>query len=178
MKVTSLGIPDVLLIEPEIFEDERGFFYESFNSDKFKKATFLDVSFLQDNHTKSDFGVLRGLHYQQPPFSQGKLVRVIDGEVLDIAVDVRKESPTFGQHISQILSSENKKQMWIPEGFAHGFLTLSEKSEFLYKVTSYYHPNHERCIIWNDSTLNIDWGSNAQFKISKKDLLGINFLSI
>ncbi len=178
MKVTPLSIPDVLLIEPQVFEDARGFFFESFREDLFRKETSLNVSFVQDNHSKSAKGVLRGLHYQIPPYAQGKLVRVIQGEVFDVAVDMRESSPTFGKYVAQVLSAENKKQMWIPEGFAHGFVTLSEESEFLYKVTSYYSPKHERCIIWNDSTLNIDWGSTTQLKISQKDLAGINFLSI
>jgi dTDP-4-dehydrorhamnose 3,5-epimerase len=138
MKVTSLSIPDVLLIEPCIFEDARGFFFESFREDVFRRETSLNVSFVQDNHSKSSEGVLRGLHYQIPPYAQGKLVRVIQGEVFDVAVDIRKSSPTFGKYVSQILSADNKKQMWIPEGFAHGFLTLSKTSEFLYKTTNFY----------------------------------------
>jgi dTDP-4-dehydrorhamnose 3,5-epimerase len=137
MKVTPLSIPDVLLIEPHVFEDSRGFFFESFREDIFRKKTSLNVSFVQDNHSKSSRGVLRGLHYQLPPYAQGKLVRVIQGEVLDIAVDIRKSSPTCGQHIAEILSSNNKKQLYIPEGFAHGFLTLSKTSEYLYKTTNF-----------------------------------------
>ncbi len=138
MKVTSLSIPDVLLIEPFVFEDSRGFFFESFREDFFRKETSLEVSFVQDNHSKSSQGVLRGLHYQLPPHAQGKLTRVIQGEVLDIAVDIRKSSPTYGQYIAEILSGENKKQLYIPEGFAHGFLTLSDTAEFLYKTTNFY----------------------------------------
>jgi dTDP-4-dehydrorhamnose 3,5-epimerase len=172
MKVTSLNIPDVLLIEPKVFEDERGFFFESFNLNEFKKATGLDINFVQDNHSKSAQGVLRGLHYQLPPYAQGKLVRVIQGEVLDVAVDLRKSSPTFGKYISEILSAKNKKQIWIPEGFAHGFLTLSESAEFLYKVTNYYHPQYERSIIYNDKTLNINWGFDQKLYLSSKDNLG------
>ena len=171
MKITSLKIQDVLLIEPRILEDSRGFFFESFREDIFKKETLLDISFVQDNHTKSYQGVLRGLHYQIPPHAQGKLVRVIQGEILDVVVDLRKPSPTFGQHISEILSSENKKQLYIPEGFAHGFLTLSKTSEVLYKVTNYYHPASERCILWDDTTLNIKWPENMKIELSSKDLL-------
>lgn len=130
-------------------------FFESFNLTKFQEATSLDVIFVQDNHSKSTHGILRGLHYQLPPHAQGKLVRVIQGEVLDVAVDLRRSSPTFGKSIAEILSSENKKQMWIPKGFAHGFLTLSETSEFLYKTTNYYYPQYERCLLWNDNSLNI-----------------------
>lgn len=176
MKVTPLNIPDVLLIEPRVFEDARGFFFESFREDIFKKETSLNVSFVQDNHSKSSQGVLRGLHYQLPPYSQGKLVRVIQGEVLDVAVDIRKSSPTFGRHVAEILSSENKKQIWIPEGFAHGFLTLSATSEFLYKTTNYYHQESERYILWDDKTLNIDWPKNLNVETSSKDLLGRAFL--
>jgi dTDP-4-dehydrorhamnose 3,5-epimerase len=172
MKVIPLNIPDILLIEPKVFEDERGFFFESFNLNNFKKATGLDINFVQDNHSKSTKGILRGLHYQLPPYAQGKLVRVIQGEVLDVAVDLRKSSPTFGKYISEILSAKNKKQIWIPEGFAHGFLTLSESAEFLYKVTNYYHPQYERSIIYNDKTLNINWGFDQKFYLSSKDNLG------
>ena len=175
MKVTPLNIPDVLLIEPRVFEDTRGFFFESFREDVFKKETSLNVSFVQDNHSKSSQGVLRGLHYQMPPHAQGKLVRVIQGEVLDIAVDIRDSSPTCGQYIAEILSSENKKQLYIPEGFAHGFLTLSDTSEFLYKTTDFYHPESERCIVWNDTTLNINWPKGLNIKVSSKDLLGQSF---
>jgi dTDP-4-dehydrorhamnose 3,5-epimerase len=175
MKVTHLNIPDVLLIEPRLFEDARGFFFESFREDVFKKETSLNVSFVQDNHSKSSQGILRGLHYQLPPHAQGKLVRVIQGEVLDVAVDIRKSSPTFGQHVSHILSAENKKQMWIPEGFAHGFLTLSDTAEFLYKVTNFYNPVYERCIVWNDNFLKIDWPSFLKIEVSAKDASGKSF---
>ena len=177
MKVTPLSIPDVLLIESHVFEDARGFFFESFREDTFKKETSLNVSFVQDNHSKSSQGVLRGLHYQIPPHAQGKLVRVIKGEVLDIAVDIRKSSPTCGQYVTEILSSDNKKQLYIPEGFAHGFLTLSETSEFLYKTTDFFHPESERCILWNDDTLNINWSKGLNIKVSPKDLLGKSFKS-
>jgi dTDP-4-dehydrorhamnose 3,5-epimerase len=177
MKVTPLSIHDVLLIEPRVFEDARGFFFESFRVDVFRKETSLNVSFVQDNHSKSSQGVLRGLHYQILPHAQGKLVRVIQGEVLDIAVDLRQSSATFGQYVSEILSSENKKQLFIPEGFAHGFLTLSKTAEVFYKTTDFYHPESERCILWNDATLNIKWPENLKIQLSPKDLLGQSFKS-
>jgi dTDP-4-dehydrorhamnose 3,5-epimerase len=178
MKVTPLSIPDVLLIEPHIFEDSRGFFFESFREDIFKHKTTLDVSFVQDNHSKSSQGVLRGLHYQLPPYAQAKLTRVIQGEVLDIAVDIRESSPTFGKYIAEILSSNNKKQLYIPEGFAHGFLTLSPTSEYFYKTTDFYHSQSERCILWNDATLKIEWPKNIDIHLSSKDLAGGIFTSI
>ena len=176
MKVTPLSIPDVLLIEPRVFEDARGFFFESFRVDLFRKETSLNVSFLQDNHSKSSQGVLRGLHYQLQPHAQSKLVRVTQGEVLDVAVDLRKSSHTFGKYVAEILSSDNKKQLYIPEGFAHGFVTLSKTSEFLYKTTDFYHPESERCIIWNDASLNIDWPQGIKITVSDNDLLGVTFL--
>ena len=176
MKVTPLSIPDVLLIEPKIYEDDRGFFFESFNLNEFKKATSFDATFVQDNHSKSTKGVLRGLHYQLPPHAQCKLVRVIQGEVLDVVIDLRKSSSTFGKHVSHILSAENKKQIWIPEGFAHGFLTLSDTSEFFYKTTNFFNSNSERCIIYNDKTLDINWGGDQPFNLSYKDLSGNFFL--
>lgn len=176
MKVTPLSIPDVLLIEPRVFEDARGFFFESFRVDLFRKETSLNVSFLQDNHSKSSQGVLRGLHYQLSPHAQSKLVRVTQGEVLDVAVDLRKSSHTFGKYVAEILSSDNKKQLYIPEGFAHGFVTLSKTSEFLYKTTDFYHPESERCIIWNDASLNIDWPQGIKITVSDNDLLGVTFL--
>lgn len=175
MKVTPLEISDVLLIEPEVFYDERGFFFESFNQDKFEIATGRRINFVQDNHSKSSKGVLRGLHYQLNPKAQGKLVRVIEGEVFDIAVDIRRSSPTFGKWVGEVLSSDNKKQMWIPEGFAHGFLTLSEFSVFLYKTTEFYCPNHQRCIAWNDKILNIHWPKNLEIKLSLKDMQAKSF---
>jgi len=178
MKVTPLNIPDVLLIEPLVFEDSRGFFFESFREDIFKNETSLNVSFVQDNHSKSSQGVLRGLHYQLPPHAQGKLTRVIQGEVLDIAVDIRESSPTCGQYVAEILSSDNKKQLYIPEGFAHGFLTLSHSSEYLYKTTDFYHPQSERCILWSDVTLNIEWPKDLKIELSSKDHLGQHFKSI
>ena len=177
MKVTPLDIPDVLLIEPKVFEDSRGFFFESFREDVFKNETSLNVSFVQDNHSKSSKGVLRGLHYQLPPHAQGKLVRVIQGEVLDVAVDIRKSSPTFGQYVAAVLSSHNKKQLYIPEGFAHGFLTLSDTSEFLYKTTDFYYPESERCTLWNDATLSIQWPKDLNIQLSPKDLAGNPFNS-
>ena len=175
MKTTPLSIPDVLLIEPHVFEDDRGFFFESFNLKEFRKAASLDVAFVQDNHSKSAKGVLRGLHYQLPPHAQGKLVRVVQGEVLDVVVDLRLSSRTFGKYVTEILSAENKKQIWVPEGFAHGFLTLSETSEFLYKTTDYYYPEFERCIIWSDVTLKINW-PHMDINLSIKDLSGSNFI--
>ena len=168
MKVTDTKIPDVKIIEPTVFEDERGFFFESFNQKKFEEAIGREVSFVQDNHSKSVKGVLRGLHYQVPPHSQGKLVRVVKGEVFDVAVDIRKSSPTFGQWVAEVLSAENKKQLWIPEGFAHGFLTLSETAEFLYQTTDYYFPSFERGIKWDDEFLAINWGTPNPI-ISLKD---------
>lgn len=175
MKATRLEIPDVILFEPKVFGDERGFFYESFNQQTFNQLTGLNVQFVQDNHSKSQKGVLRGLHYQLPPKAQGKLVRVVQGEVFDVAVDIRKDSPTFGQWVSAILSAENKQQLWIPEGFAHGFLTLSETAEFLYKTTDYYAPEMERCIIWNDERIGIDWPLEEYPSLSSKDMLGVTF---
>ena len=157
MKVTPLNISDVFLIEPEVFGDDRGFFFESFNQNKFKEAIGKKINFVQDNHSKSVRGVLRGLHYQLPPKAQGKLVRVIQGEVFDVVVDLRKSSPTFGQWVGEIISADNKKQIWIPEGFAHGFVTLSDTAEFLYKTTDFYSKEHERAICWNDETIGIQW---------------------
>jgi dTDP-4-dehydrorhamnose 3,5-epimerase len=157
MKATPTRIPDVWLIEPRVFGDERGFFFESFNEPAFNAATGNTLAFVQDNHSKSVKGVLRGLHYQLAPRAQGKLVRVIQGEVFDVAVDIREGSPTYGLWVGEILSADNKKQLWIPPGFAHGFLTLSETAEFLYKTTDTWSPEHERCILWNDPTLDIAW---------------------
>ena len=172
MKATPLAIPDVLLIEPKVFGDERGFFYESFNQRDFNEATGLDVQFVQDNHSKSAKNVLRGLHYQVPPRAQGKLVRVIAGEVFDVAVDIRKSSPTFGKWVGEVLSAENKRQLWIPAGLAHGFLVLSESAEFLYKTTDYYSPQHERCILWNDPDLYVAWPLDGAPVLSEKDRVG------
>ncbi len=172
MKVTPLNISDVLLIEPQVFEDSRGLFFESFNQDDFEKTIGRKINFAQDNHSKSLKGVLRGLHYQLPPKAQGKLVRVIRGEIYDVVVDVRKASPTYGQWVGEFLSAENKKQMWIPEGFAHGFIVLSDVSEVLYKATNFYSPTHEQCLIWNDAEVNIKWPSNSNLIFSDKDLKG------
>ncbi|WP_047682696.1 MULTISPECIES: dTDP-4-dehydrorhamnose 3,5-epimerase [Xenorhabdus] len=169
MNVIKTAIPDVLIFEPKVFGDERGFFFESFNQKVFEEAVGRSVTFVQDNHSKSSKGVLRGLHYQLEPYTQGKLVRCISGEVFDVAVDIRKNSPTFGQWIGVNLSADNKRHFWIPEGFAHGFLTLSDTAEFLYKTTNYYTPSHERSIIWNDDLLSIDWPNNTKLKLSSKD---------
>lgn len=168
MKVTPLNIPDVLLIKPEVFSDDRGFLFESFNQKSFEEAVGHKINFVQDNHTRSVKGVLRGLHYQLPPMAQGKLVRAIQGEVFDVAVDLRQSSQTFGKWASEILSSDNKKQLWIPEGFAHGFLTLSDSAEVLYKVTDFYSAEHERNIRWNDKTIGIKWPA-LNVSLSKKD---------
>jgi dTDP-4-dehydrorhamnose 3,5-epimerase len=171
MKVSPSKIPDVLIIEPKVFGDDRGFFFESFNLKTFREATGLDVEFVQDNHSKSARNVLRGLHYQieQP---QGKLVRVVQGEVFDVAVDIRRVSKTFGQWVGIHLSAENKKQFWVPPGFAHGFVVLSERAEFLYKTTDYYAPAHERCIAWNDPDLAIEWPITYSPSLSGKDSKG------
>ena len=174
MKVTPLKIPDVKLIEPDVFEDERGFFYESFNQQKFNEAIGENIIFVQDNHSKSSKGVLRGLHFQEAPFAQDKLVRVVIGEVFDVAVDIRKDSPTYGQWVSEILSAENKKQLWIPEGFAHGFLTLSNQAEVVYKTTAFYNQESDRTIRFDDRTINISW-PRMQYILSKKDLNGSFF---
>ncbi len=178
MRATRLAIPDVILLEPRVFGDDRGFFFESYNRQAFKEATGLDPDFVQDNHSRSVKGVLRGLHYQLSPKAQGKLVRVVSGEVFDVAVDIRKNSPTFGQWVGEVLSAENKRQMWIPPGFAHGFLTLSESAEFLYKTTDYYSPLHERCIRWDDSTVGIKWPLADSPLLSGKDKGGEPFLSL
>ena len=172
MQATSLAIPEVILFTPKVFGDERGFFFESFNAKTFAEASGLQRDFVQDNHSKSQRGVLRGLHYQLPPYAQGKLVRVVQGEVFDVAVDIRKSSPTCGQWVGALLSAENKQQLWIPEGFAHGFLTLSDTAEFLYKTTGYYAPQAERCIAWNDPELGIVWPDACEPLLSAKDQLG------
>ena len=177
MQVTPCAIADVLLIEPKVFGDDRGFFYESFNQRDFAKATGLNLPFVQDNHSKSGQGVLRGLHYQvQNP--QGKLVRVTVGEVFDVAVDIRPDSPSFGKWVGEVLSADNKRQLWVSPGLAHGFVVLSEHAEFLYKTTDYYSPEFERCIAWDDPTLSIAWPSlDTPFKLSAKDAAGASFLS-
>ena len=168
MKVTPTAIPEVLIIEPKVFGDSRGFFFESFNQEAFNQATGTSVQFVQDNHSRSAKGVLRGLHYQiQHP--QGKLVRVVQGAVFDVAVDIRASSPTFGQHVGVELSAENKRMLWVPEGFAHGFVTISDTAEFLYKTTDYYAPQFERGIAWNDPNLGIQWPIDGAPSLSAKD---------
>jgi dTDP-4-dehydrorhamnose 3,5-epimerase len=170
MKAIATSIKDLLIIEPKVFGDDRGFFFESYNQQKFSELIGRKVTFVQDNHSRSVKDVLRGLHYQiQHP--QGKLVRVVQGAVLDVAVDIRKSSPTFGQHLSMELSSENKRMMWIPEGFAHGFLVLTETAEFLYKTTNYWNREHERSILWNDPALKINWQQPSPI-LSPKDVQG------
>ena len=170
MKATPLALPEVVLIEPKVFRDERGFFFESFNQAKFDHAIGQSVRFVQDNHSRSARHVLRGLHYQiQQP--QGKLVRVAVGEVFDVAVDIRKSSPTFGCWVGVHLSAENKHQLWVPPGFAHGFVVLSEEAEFLYKTTDYYAPQFERAIVWNDPAIGIEWPIEAEPQLSAKDQL-------
>lgn len=171
MKAIPTAIPDLLLIEPKVYGDDRGFFYESYNKKQFAEITGLELDFVQDNHSRSAQNVLRGLHYQiKRP--QGKLVRVTSGAVLDIAVDIRKSSPTFGKHVAVELSSENKRLLWIPEGFAHGFVVKSAFAEFLYKTTDYWFPEYERCIKWNDGSLAIDWRLDAAPLLSGKDQAG------
>ena len=174
MQVIATAIPEVLILEPKVFGDDRGFFYESFNQANFEKQTGVTCEFVQDNHSKSAKNVLRGLHYQiQQP--QGKLVRVVAGEVFDVAVDLRRHSQTFGQWAGTILSAENKRQLWVPAGFAHGFLVLQDNTEFLYKTTDYYAPEHERCIRWDDPDLAIDWPLTGIPSLSAKDQSGTHF---
>ncbi|MDO9281638.1 MAG: dTDP-4-dehydrorhamnose 3,5-epimerase [Methylotenera sp.] len=173
MQVIQTAIPEVLILEPKVFGDDRGFFFESFNQQTFEKLTGVKANFVQDNHSKSAANVLRGLHYQiQQP--QGKLVRVTAGEVFDVAVDLRRQSSTFGQWVSAILSAENKRQMWVPSGFAHGFLVLKEGTEFLYKTTDYYAPQFERCVRWDDPEIGIDWPLLAAPILSAKDKSGLD----
>jgi len=172
LKVTDTKIPDVKVIEPSVFEDERGFFFESFNHLKFEEVIGSKVAFVQDNHSKSSKGVLRGLHYQLPPHAQGKLVRVVKGAVFDVAVDIRKSSPTFGKWVAETLSAENKLQLWVPEGFAHGFMVLGDKAELLYKTTDYYAPECECSILWNDPVIGIEWPDDLMPMISAKDAKG------
>lgn len=174
MNIIKTAIPDVVIIEPKVFGDSRGFFFESFNARAFAEQTGVDVTFVQDNHSRSQKGVLRGLHYQlQNP--QGKLVRLVQGEVLDVAVDIRKHSPTFRQWVAVRLSADNHRQLWVPAGFAHGFVVLSESAECLYKTTDYYNPSAERCIRWDDPTLAIDWELAEQPQLSAKDQAGVSF---
>jgi len=170
MKVTPTAIPEVLIIEPKVFGDARGFFFESFNQQAFNTATGTNHQFVQDNHSRSSKGVLRGLHYQLPPKAQGKLVRVVRGAVFDVAVDIRKSSRTFGQWVGVELNEDNHRQLWIPPGFAHGFLVLSEIADFLYKTTDYYSPEQERCIRWDDSSIGINWPEvSVPLQLSDKD---------
>lgn len=177
MKIIDTSIPDVKLLEPKVFGDERGFFMETFRDSWFRE-NIADVSFVQDNHSLSKNGILRGLHYQEEQ-TQGKLVRVVAGEVFDVAVDVRKESVTFGQWVGYFLSAENKHQLWVPEGFAHGFLVTSDSAEFVYKCTDYYHPQSEQSIVWNDETLGIEWPLDRveEVLVSEKDKQGMKFSS-
>jgi dTDP-4-dehydrorhamnose 3,5-epimerase len=170
VKVTPTSIPDVLVIEPKVFGDERGFFYESFNQKAFNDATGLNEIFVQDNHSRSAQGVLRGLHYQLQQ-TQGKLVRVVSGKVFDVAVDIRKSSATFGKWVGVELTETNYKQLWVPAGFAHGFLVISEFADFLYKTTDYYAPMHEQCIAWNDPSIGIEWPDSLTPQLSSKDTL-------
>lgn len=174
MNAIPLAISEIIVFEPKVFGDDRGFFFESFNQKVFEEVVGRQVQFVQDNHSRSVKGVLRGLHYQikQP---QGKLVRVTSGEVFDVAVDLRRSSSTFGKWVGVRLSAENKKQLWIPEGFAHGFVVLSETAEFLYKTTDYWAPEHERCLVWNDESIGIEWPFAQQPALSSKDQLAVSF---
>lgn len=174
MKFTPLDIPEVVLIKPNIFEDARGFFYESFNEKLFNEFTGVDINFIQDNHSKSSKGVLRGLHLQSYPHAQAKLVRVVTGKIFDVAVDLRKNSDTFGLWVGEVLSDKNKKQLWIPEGFAHGFLTLSDSADVIYKTNRFYNKDSEKCLIWDDKTINIQWPEISHPLLSEKDMLGKN----
>lgn len=169
MNVVETNIPEVLIFEPKVFGDDRGFFLESFSQKIFDETVGRHVEFVQDNHSKSCKGVLRGLHYQLEPYAQGKLVRCVSGEVYDVAVDIRKSSSTFGQWVGVHLSAENKRQLWIPEGFAHGFLVLSETAEFLYKTTNYYAPEFDRGVKWDDPTIGIPWPLEGNYSLSEKD---------
>jgi len=177
MKIIDTKIPDVKIIEPKVFGDERGFFFESFNQQQFEAAVGYPVHFVQDNHSKSTKGVLRGLHYQLAPHAQAKLVRCVVGEVFDVAVDIRKSSPTFGQWVGVHLSAENKRQLWIPEGFAHGFYVTSEEAEFVYKCTDYYQPASEVSIRWDDAGIGIKWPLSDMPTLSAKDLLGVTLIN-
>jgi dTDP-4-dehydrorhamnose 3,5-epimerase len=174
MQVVKTNIADVFILEPQVFADDRGYFFESFSQQKFEKLTGKSVNFVQDNESLSQQGVLRGLHFQIPPYAQDKLVRVVKGAVLDVAVDIRKNSPSYGQHVACELSEENKRQLFVPAGFAHGFLTLQDNTIFSYKCSNYYAPASEGCIAWNDKQLNIDWGVKNPV-LSNKDKLGISF---
>ncbi|KQV30851.1 dTDP-4-dehydrorhamnose 3,5-epimerase [Rhizobium sp. Root1203] len=174
MKVTPLAIGDILLIEPTVYGDDRGFFFESFNQARFNAAVGREIAFVQDNHSKSAKGVLRGLHYQIN-HPQGKLVRVVEGEVFDVTVDMRKSSHTFGKWVGEILSADNKRQLWVPPGFAHGFLVLSQTAQFLYKTTDFYSPESERAVLWNDAVLNIRWPTGGEPLLSPKDAAASSF---
>ena len=174
MNVVPTALPEVLVIEPKVFGDARGFFFESYNRRAFAEATGIDVDFVQDNHSRSGKNVLRGLHYQITQ-AQGKLVRVVAGEVFDVAVDIRKSSPNYGQWVGVNLSADNKRMMWVPPGFAHGFLVLSEYAEFLYKTTDFYAPQYERSLLWNDADLAIDWPLSGAPALSAKDAVGVPF---
>ncbi|AKZ64627.1 dTDP-4-dehydrorhamnose 3,5-epimerase [Herbaspirillum hiltneri N3] len=171
MQIIPAAIPDILIIEPKVFGDDRGFFYESFNARRFQELTGIAAEFVQDNHSRSARNVLRGLHYQIR-HAQGKLVRVTAGEVLDVAVDIRRASPTFGRWVATVLSAENKRQLWVPPGFAHGFVVRSDYAEFLYKTTDYWMPEHERSILWNDPAIGIDWQIAGEPVLSAKDVQG------
>ncbi|MBO2644923.1 dTDP-4-dehydrorhamnose 3,5-epimerase [Shewanella algae] len=180
MKVIDTKIPDVKIIEPTVFGDERGFFMETWNQKRFEElVTGKPTNFVQDNHSKSKQGILRGLHYQTEN-TQGKLVRVVSGEVFDVAVDIRKGSSTFGQWVGEHLSADNKRQLWVPEGFAHGFYVLSDEAEFVYKCTDYYNPKHEISLLWNDDTLNVDWNliNETQPILSEKDISGFTMAEL
>jgi len=171
IQVTATALPEVKLIEPKVFGDARGFFFESFNAQEFAEHVEAGIEFLQDNHSRSAKGVLRGLHYQIQ-HAQGKLVRVVDGEVFDVAVDIRRTSPNFGKWVGARLSAQNKRQMWVPPGFAHGFVTVSDSAEFLYKTTDYWYPEHERVLLWNDPALAIDWEFEGEVLLAAKDAAG------
>lgn len=175
MKIIDTAISDVKIIEPAVFGDERGFFMESFNLSKFNDAIGYEVNFVQDNHSKSSRGVLRGLHYQLAPYAQGKLVRVTQGEVFDVAVDLRPDSTTCGKWVGVIISAENKKQLWIPEGFAHGFCVISQSADFLYKTTNYWNKESERSIIWNDDDIAVKWPDGLDYILSEKDSQATTF---
>lgn len=176
MKVIPTAIPEVLVLEPRVYADERGYFFESFNQIVFNEAIGKEINFVQDNHSKSIKNVLRGLHYQGAPKAQGKLVRVVEGEVFDVVIDIREKSKTCGQWLGEMLSAENNRQIWIPEGFAHGFLTMSETAVLLYKVTEYYEPKHECCIAWDDPTIGIKWPISGKPLLSSKDAKGKSWL--
>lgn len=179
MQYKKTQIPDVIVFTPTVYHDDRGYFHESFSNRIFNDAVGSDVTFVQDNHSLSKKGVVRGLHYQLPPYPQGKLVRVTRGEIFDVAVDIRRSSPTFGKWVGEYLSGENKKQLWIPEGFAHGFITLSDEAEVLYKTTNYFSKEHDRSILWNDEKINIDWPlhlMHGDIIVSDKDLKACLFL--